>query len=291
MNWFILTSTWHAGTKWFASHMAEHTDTVIRHNLVPLDFGDSIFGRAVPDHYSPDDDEHMRQFREKYALADYFEFLEKYFEEKCCGMTDFHSASTFHGNTIAFPKQFRRLEENNFRIANIVMNPIKLIEITNRIFIHQGGTPNLPIDPNIRESFCLTTPNKNLFFESAIYQASNLQIDLSSAKSLNIKIYAMEHMLTNEDYYSEMVSWFSSGAVNLTRDALDKIYEDKSTPHQRSIEPASPFAHIRDPFREPEYIFKSWNPEQQEAVIAAFKHYGIFEKFEEFGYDFSFIKK
>ena len=291
-SWFILASTWHAGTKWFAGNLVEHTDIVIRHNITPLNDGGCLFSRTVPENYLESDDEGMRLNRARYPYADYFEFLERYFDVPSYGLTDFTTASAYKRNLAIFPEQEVMLIKNNFKIANIVMNPIKLIEITKRYFIHYDPNPAVDFSQNEYKALKKThnvSGEGELFLKSLLYQAENLRTDLLVADEMSMQIFTMEQMLTDQSYFEYMVDYLTSGSIILSKESLDKIFSNDYLVQYRSTPYPAPFKTARDPINEPRFIFNSLKQWEKTTLGLVFSEYGIFDLFQKIGYDFSYI--
>lgn len=298
-RWILITNTHHAGTKWLGTLLAADRNVAYRHNRVSLLAGGSVFARVATSLTILPGLEDIDTDPQRYSIADHFRHLETNFPCRICAQSDAGHILYFLANLVAFPAQIAQLRERDFRVRNIVMDPVRVLDAMHRMlmmFRRKGmAIPPLTFPQPLYDALCPRGlprhSDEDLFLSALLHLANEFARDAALAHEFELTTMSFEAIFMDRARLLSEVSDLSAGRIVIPEEKLSEFYQARSAHSLRNHEAlANAEGAARDIFGEGRLYYQGLNAWGREMIAMVYSSYDIFSHYRTLGYDFSYVE-
>lgn len=302
-RWIFIANTQKAGTAWLGNVLASDRNVVYRHNRVPLTAPNSVFGRSFETVAVAPGLEGIEKLPGQFSLADGFRHLEHNADGRIFVQSDAGTLFYVTTNLSAIQSQCDFLRSRDFRLRNIVMDPVRAIEAVSRMlcgFAKKFGS--YPIRPvyGFDDLFYKIMKPKNveefseddIFLRTVLHLSHILSRDMRLAILFSVPIIIFERLITDRNYLARTLADMSDGEIDIPVQTLTEIYSSQKQYSATSFQPARELNGLfpaRNIWSEGKNYYKSLDLWKRRAIDFAYTAYGVFHCYEKFGYIFDYV--
>lgn len=302
-KWILITNTHHAGTKWLGTLLASDRAVAYRQNRVSLCEGGSVYARTVAQVAFLPGLETIESHPHKHPVADHFKHLEANVRADVYVQSDAWHVGYFLTDLATWPAQIDSLREHRFKVRNIAMNPIRVLDAMHRMLLMYANRgvalPPLVVEPGLYEYLrpdqITTDSDDDLFLRAALHLANALARDATLAHRFGIASMTFENLFSDRTYLLRETADLSGGRIAMSPAKLDQFLAPQGAHALRNHEslanlPQPPEAPARNIHAEAESYYRGLDEWKRRMLTAVYSAYDIFDLYRRFGYRFDYLE-
>lgn len=242
-TWFLLLNTEKAGSAWVGQMLAKYFGVTMRHNKISL--VESVWGSPVEKEFFLPGKREILSNSEDYSIVDHFLHLEANLPyKKIYGMADAFNSFRYCVNRIRFRDQADALHQRSFKVANLIMHPIKVVDSVFRMWKHHSvymednnwkRDYDIELVSGLLEMFQDPSEEDELFVCCSVYVLNAITRDIELCKAVAIPCVPFEWLRDRPSYLSQFVSSFVRPLTKGEQAVLSEICSPANRNLTRSI--------------------------------------------------------